>query len=309
MNVGVVRRSIAVVSLAALVAVLTAEAPASAASSPSPVVDSSHPLGVVAQSDGWMTYTHTLASHVHLIDSRVTVQAGKKSANGACQSSSGSGTAKAGAAASFSEEIAYNPKTCATRVISGSLSATDVSTLAQVTGGASTATASATGVKSSGGAMAPMSVSYASDFSKASWIDPINITITSLTTNLTWPLYGAGGTVSGRVNPYAFAWDGWSSSGPSGLRFVSLPNNAGWSSRETDSFTNNDFAAAIYTVLGPAGFAACGSQWTTTAHFYHNVNTEGYRDGHRGWSYDDSKDGACANLVHHGNWNGPGYSS
>jgi hypothetical protein len=151
--------------------------------------------------------------------------------------------------------------------------------------------------------------SYSSAHTKTAWIDPVNITITSLAGNLRWPLYGAGRTLTGRVNPYEFRYDGWSSTGPSPIRFPSLPGDAGWSMRETDSFTNRDFAALVYFLLGAAGWAACGFHLSATAHFHHDVTVRGYRNGNRGWAWNDSKSGACSNLVHHRESDGFGWVS
>jgi hypothetical protein len=150
---------------------------------------------------------------------------------------------------------------------------------------------------------------YSTAHTKTAWIDPVNITITSLAANLKWPLHGAGGTLTGRVNPYQFKYDGWSSTGPSKITFPSLPGDAGWWMRETDSFTNKDFAALVYFLFGPAGWAACGFHLSTTAHFHHDVIVRGYRNGNRGRSWNDSKSGACSNLVHHSEWDGYGWVS
>ncbi|MDX6705252.1 MAG: hypothetical protein QOI48_1098 [Solirubrobacteraceae bacterium] len=119
--------------------------------------------------------------------------------------------------------------------------------------------------------MGRAATAYSTAHTKTAWIDTVNITITSLAANLNWPLHGTGGTLTGRVNPYQFKYDGWSSTGPSKITFPSLPGDAGWWMRETDSFTNKDFAALVYFLFGPAGWAACGFHFSTTAHFHHDV--------------------------------------
>ena len=84
------------------------------------------PLGVMAGSDGWLTYTNTIYPKLHLGGASTRTVAGQRHANGACQQSS-SGVSKPGTGATFEEEIALNPATCAEKVISGSL---DTSALA-----------------------------------------------------------------------------------------------------------------------------------------------------------------------------------
>jgi hypothetical protein len=289
-----------------------ASAPSGAAGSPA--------LGVVAQPDGWLTYTHPTASSLALGNPRTTTVAGAKDADGACHSS-GSGTVGPGSPGIYQEEVGFDPSTCDERILSGTLSTGDAAKLSAAPADASstqTPTLSGAGVapalsgaaaSTTSGVASAAATSYSSAHVKTAWIDPVNITITSLAANLKWPLYGAGGTLTGRVNPYEFKYDGWSSTGPSKITFPSLPGNAGWSMRETDSFTNNDFAAIIYALLGPAGWAACGFHLSTTAHFHHDVTVRGYRNGNRGWSWNDSKSGACSNLVHHRESDGFGWAS
>ena len=86
-----------------------------------------------------------------------------------------------------------------------------------------------------------------------------------------------------------------------------MSGDKGWYVRANSHFTNYDFAAIIYSLLGLAGWLACGAHFSTRADFYHNVRVTGYRSGAKGHSWSDSKSGACSNLVHHATSNGYGW--
>lgn len=266
-------------------------------------------LGVVAAPGGWLEYTHTLASKLRLQHAATKLVKGSVGADGTCRSTD-SGTAQPGAAATFEEEVAVNPMTCETKVIVGALDANDVAILNTIGGGTAgdAASQNTTRIMKSAAntTLTAMTTSYASAYTKTAWIDPVNITITSLASNITWPLYGAGGTVAWSGRAYDFPYDGWSSTGVA-LHFSWLSN--GVRNESTDSFTNSDFAALVYAIFGAGGWLACGAQFTTTAHFNHDVTVIGYDNGGRGWAWNDAKSGACANLVHHGSWNGYGTAS
>lgn len=320
------RRTIAIAVATSVVGFLAATSPALASNTPEPTPTGSAILpGVIAQPDGWLLYTNTLVADLDLIGSKTTTLSGKKTADGRCVIKSNGPAGGTMAAATYEEEIAFNPKTCQERVTSGTLSpagesqlaAADLSSRAAATDSDVPAQPSAvkarqTG-KSSGGATA-LATSYGYANVKTSWVDPVNITITSLADNISWPLYGAGGTLNGQANPYKFAYDGWSESGvtfgpgDNGV-FYNLAGDAGWGLRARDRFTNTDFASFVYVVFGPAGWASCGFPFTVTAHFNHDVTVYGYRNGARGWGWSDSKDGACTNLVHHRDSAGYGWTS
>ena len=241
------------------------------------------PLGVTVGSDGWITYTNTRAAALALTSPKTTTVNGAFDADGNCVISD-SGTIASGASAAYTEETGYNPTTCQERIVTGGVSAATVDGLADPQT-ADTVGGNDAGVSNVDAVAA--STSYSSAFEKTAWIDPLNITITSLTTNLRWPLYGAGGTLTGRNNPYEFRYDGWSNSGTPPVRFTTLSGNTGWKVNAAESFTNTDFASFVYVVFGVAGWLACGAPLTATAHFHHNVTVLGYRSGSRGWAWSD----------------------
>jgi hypothetical protein len=280
--------------------------------------------GVVAQPDGWLVYTDTMVSKLALVGSTTTTLSGTKTAGGACDIHSSAQGVPTTAHASYQEEIAFNPKTCQERVVSGALTPNDQVKLAAANPNSLASDVGSlrkppavkvpTASKSSS-ALAPLVTAYGYANVKTSWIDPLNITITSLADNLSWPLYGAGGYLNGRGNPYDFPYDGWSSSGvafgPGDIAgaYNTLPGDAGWSLRATDHFTNTDFASFVYVVFGPAGWAACGFPFTATAHFNHDVTVYGYRSGARDRSWNDTANGACVDLVHHRESDSDGWTS
>jgi len=262
--------------------------------------------GVVAAPGGWIDYTHTLASSLTLLNETTTTSTGTRGADGAC-TISGGGSTTAGSVGTYQEEVAFNPQSCQERVLSGTLTPGDLTQLSAATGGTSSTVQQAGSGTTAVTGIQPAATTYQQAYTKTAWIDPLNITITSLADNLQWPLYGAAGTLTARVNTYDFPYDGWSSTGPSPIKFQSI--SGGWSVNETDQFTNTDFATFVYTVFGLAGWLACGAPLTVTAHFNHNVTVSGYSNGNRGWAWNDSVSGACTDLVHHASWDNYGWTS
>lgn len=277
-------------------------------------------LGVRIDANGWIQYTRTLASRLALGNVSTTTVSAERGSDGTCTNSSSSSTA-AGPVLSglFQEEIAFNPNTCQQRVLSGTMGPDDLATLNAIGGERASAPGSGSGVQSASASgqglpahsddpTAP-TTSYGSAHIKTAWIDPLNITITSLANNMSWPLYGAGGTLNERWNAYDFPYDGWSSTGVNLGPFVTLSGNTGWSIRATDHFTNTDFATFVYIVFGIAGWLACGAPLTATAHFNHDVTIYGYRSGGYNRAWNDTATGACVDLVHHAEWDGHGWTS
>ena len=303
--------------LASCAGVAALLAPVSASASPGPSASSGAPSsptasvpGVVSLPGGWLQYTTTIASQLTLINPSTATVTGTMESDGSCDIQS-AGTAASTSGATFEEETQFNPVTCQEKVLTGTLTAADLTTLAGLSANPNVApdTAAVSDSATASSSASPATTYYQKAYVKTAWIDPATITITSLADNLEWPLYGAGGTLNARVNPYEFKYDGWSSPGPSKIKFVTLAGNTGWRVNETDNFTNSDFASFVYVVFGVAGWLACGSPLTVTAHFNHNVTVYGYRNNSRGWAWNDNKSGACTDLVHHGGWSGFGWAS
>ncbi|WP_277440676.1 hypothetical protein [Streptomyces sp. SPB162] len=266
-------------------------------------------LGVTVGSDGWITYTTTRASSLALTDVTTSTLTGTVAADGTCEFSA-TGTAAAGSAATYQEETAYNPTTCQEKILVGGLSAAAETSLTDPADAANTVTTSSNSAEATPGSDPDWGgfTYYKAAYTKTAWIDPVYITITSLTANLQWPLYGKGGYLYGRVNPYEFRYDGWSNSGTPPISFHTMSDNSGWYLLEAERFRNVDFEYYILAAFGVAGWAACGFT-TAPAVFQHRVQVSGYRNGARGWAWNDSKSGGCANLVHHGQWNNYGWTS
>ncbi|MGW0584225.1 hypothetical protein ACWD25_51920 [Streptomyces sp. NPDC002920] len=272
-------------------------------------------------SDGWITYSDDETSQLGVTGTVTTID-GTVQSDGTCQFDYDF-TGTSGSPA-YQQEVGYNPSTCQERVLTGSITASQEASLtspedtndvpetpqsSSSTGDASAAVSplaqpyGSTGV---GAAATPDSTSYSNAHTKTAWIDPLNITITSLTTNLRWPLYGAGGSLTARNNAYKFKYDGWSTSGTPSPVISAV--SGGWGTGGSETFRNNDFEEYVIAVFGLAGYASCGAT-TATAVFKHNVHVYGYRSGSYKSTWSDSKSGGCSNLVHHRTSYGYGWTS
>ncbi|MFD5537045.1 hypothetical protein ACFWIJ_04105 [Streptomyces sp. NPDC127079] len=287
--------------------------------SPSPSASSTGIPGVAIGADGWITYTDDATSRFGVTGTVATIT-GTVDSDGNCTFGYSGDTSSA--STTYQQEVGYNPSTCQDRILTGSITPTQEASLvsptdtndvpetpqsASSTGDASAAvTAAAQPFDENGSAVTASGTSYSNAHTKTAWIDPINITITSLTTNLRWPLYGATGNLTARNNAYKFKYDGWSTSGTPTPKFSTV--SGGWGTGGAETFKNNDFEDLVITLLGPAGWAACGFD-SSTAVFKHNVHVYGYRNGDAHHTWSDSKAGGCSNLVHHRTSTGFGWTS
>ena len=161
---------------------------------------------------------------------------------------------------------------------------------------------------------------YKSAHTKVQWIDPLTITITSLVADISWPLHEASGPVNDGVHSYEFPWDEWSNSGVKGpyknwlegyspLEYVvggEWNNEAGWEVSAHETFYNTDFVALLKHI----GIANSCDEKNTRTEYYHNIKVWGHSEGEYGYWWENTKKGACNNLVHfvayHGEgWDGP----
>ena len=312
---GSVVRSGAIVGLSVALLAMTSTTGASAAPPTSTAPTKASPsqlasLGLAVSDDGWINYTKSQAPSLGLADLKTTTVQGTRESDGTCVIS-GSSTSSS-TAPTYEEEVGFNPTTCTSKITTGTITPTAAAKLAAAdpapdTTGSATGTAAASTGGTASAQVTAKATSYQSAHTVTKWIDPVNITITRQAINLKWPLYGAGGTLTSSWPAYKFAYDGWSVSGPTFSGFKTLSGDAGWYVSAKSHFTNYDFAALIYFLLGLPGWLACGAHFSTRADFYHNVTVRGYRSGSRGSSWSDSKSGACSNLVHHATSNGYGW--
>ncbi len=271
---------------------------------------SSTSIPVTVTSTGWIVYGNLLSTSLNLIAPSTKTITGTVDSAGTC-SFSDSGSYPAGSTGTFEEEAAYNPTTCQEKLISGGLTAASLATLNSLTP-ANPNTPSRSFSKSVRvkhlTSTVRASATYKSDYTKSAYIDPILITITSFTSNLKWPLYGAAGTgLYGRYNPYQFAWDLWSNTGTPNKNFYRTYSPNGYALQGAESFYNRDFEALLVYELGVAAIALCNGIGAATFNF--DETTYGRFDGSAAYSTNHSKSGGCTNLTHYNHWAGFGWSS
>lgn len=253
--------------------------------------------------DGWVHYDSVLGKTGAA--GRTTTITGKRDGSGACVFS-GSGTAPSGIPGpSYTEEVAYNPATCKSTIVTANVTATQLSQISSLTGSTTTtATTTANATPSTKGALATGRVAASAAYSryvKSSWIDPINITISTQTVGLKWTstnwtsMKATRDSFKGCVRgvcldqTYIVSRSQWAAPAPGGWQAVGLVH-----------FRNTSFAKWVVGILGPTGWAACGFPKNPRADFHHTDNVTGLKNGGATWNWDDTKSGACTNLVHHG---------
>ncbi|WP_370366408.1 hypothetical protein [Catenulispora sp. GP43] len=261
--------------------------------------------------DGWFHYTKVLANSLHLQGATTRTINGKHAAGGGCMFDDGASKATSRSVNGYSEEVAFNPKTCQESVIEGTLTASGLATLRAASPATSAGAVTGMGPSPRGtkGEVIPNLINY-SAFEKVSWVDPADITITSLANNLSWNSDGSSNLwASYNGVPYAFAYDGWSSTGVSGSWGGCV--GAGCTSIEasvTDTWHNTDFEAVLLFIMGPSAYAACGFD-DSPADFYLNPYIYGYSNGTYSWGHGQSANGGCSDLVHFRENHGGGSSS
>jgi len=306
------RRLTAIGCITATAVALGAATPANAATpKPSPKPSSQNQasalaqLGISISADGWITYGHLKASSLSLTNTRTNTVKESRNAAGQCVIS---GKTDRGKKATYSEQIAFNPTTCESKVLTGDLTADEFNALVAKSGAAfpKSEKAPVAGHQSTGPAgqgKRPQDYYYDDAYTVSEWIDPLDITITEQAVDFEWPLYGEAGYLYAGWPSYEFPYDGWATDGPyfDGFYYYS----DGYGDEANSHFINNDFAAIIYALMGLSGWLACGAHTTTQADFYHDLGVDGYDDDTAyGW-WNDSVGGACSNLVHH--WAAVGY--
>lgn len=269
------------------------------------------PSPVTMDGQGWIHFNATQSATVSLKNTVSKTQSGKRDAQGNCIFSD-SGTTAAGASGTYQVEVAINPSICAEKLLAGVLTpaaskalnvtpATDTPVLS------TTATANAPAVEKSYATQVAAATSSTTAYEKTSYIDPLYITITSLSANLTWSHNGSSVPgASYRIVPYNFAYDGWSTSGTPRPGFTFAGNNVHITASE--QFRNNDFELLLIAIFGPLTIEHCGYS-VATAVFNHSEYIQGNASGGFNWNYTDSTSGGCSNLVSHAHYSGFGSSN
>jgi hypothetical protein len=253
--------------------------------------------------DGWIHYTNTLVNEIELINPSTTTKAGVRDADGHCANISEGEAEDDEGTFFFEEDVAFNPTTCEKQTVRGSISTATVEKLNNMSGSEEAASdqvhdrANAPDAVQTAAATLPWHA-----YVKTAWIDPLNITITSLADDIQWNRYLA---MSSEVNNYKFRFDGWSVT-PATPPII-WHTGPGWKATSTnDRFYNVDFERIICALFGPVCAALCDFNFNP-AIFTHNIMAKGYTNGSRGWSFSDTAHGGCVNLVHHRAWSGFGY--
>lgn len=269
------------------------------------VTDALATVGIKVRPDGWIEYNSVLRKAG--VNGKVSRVAGKRGTDGACAFTGSDRAASGSARTTYTEEIAYNPATCQFDVLVADLTPAQAASLRAVTG-----TADASSTKSSGdSASVSGGVAAAATYErylKTSWIDPIDITISSQKVGLRW-------TNTTWLN-WAYQRDSFKGcigdvcldetyivSGSDTFGAVS----GGWNKTANVHFRNTSFALWVVAILGASGWAACGFPTSSQADFHHSDSVNGYTNGGSAWNWSDSKSGACTNLVHHGDETGASY--
>lgn len=228
---------------------------------------------------GVVEYHDLLAPSLDLVHTNVSGVAGQHIGDGGCEMS---GAARLPRGASgWSEDVAVDPATCVGEVVSGRLPRVSSE---------------------------PKST-YVEVHVKGRYVDPADITITSLTANLRWPLRGHG-KVSGTNVPYKFRYDGWRDSGtPSFFYTLWDDPSVGLYYRSTaqETFRNIDFEQYATAAFGAIAQAVCEFN-DHPAVFSHDETINGWESGGSYVRWRDHKSGGCANLVHHAASYGPGFA-
>jgi hypothetical protein len=305
------RRKILVGSLVATCGGLLVAMAAPVSAAPVPTASRTSASGspatpaVTVDSHGWIHYNRALVYSLSLKNFSVVTTAGSRNQQGVC-SFTEHGTVLPGSVGSYSEQVAVNPGLCQQKVAEGTLTAASVAALAARNAAAthvatSSGRAPVTATKGSATANVAAATTNTTAYNKTSFVDPVNITINSLSENLTWAYNGSVvPSASYLIVPYEFAYDGWSNSGTPHPGF-NFGTGYVWI-RANETFSNNDFEDLLLALSagfpgGPAlVFAVCGFS-VATAVFSHSDYIEGLAGGGYNWSYSYSTSGGCTDLV------------
>jgi hypothetical protein len=250
-----------------------------------------------------MHYSNTLVHKIELINPTTTTSVGARDAEGHCIIASEGDVQEDGSTYFFEEDVAFNPNTCERQTVRGSISATTAGQLNELDAGAEAPPdqlhqfATAPEAPETAAVTLPWHA-----YVKTAWIDPVNITITSLADDIQW---NSGLAMHSEVNNYKFRYDGWTVT--PGTPPIIWSSGPGWRATSThDRFRNVDFERIIVALFGVVGAAMCHFNFNPAV-FTHSLVAKGFHNGVRAWHFSDTANGGCVNLVHHRAWSGYGY--
>lgn len=258
---------------------------------------------------GWIHYG-TRLDQLGLPNTKTHVN-GVRDESGACVNRGNGSSARNVVTASqrtIHEEVAYNPLTCESVVATATLSSHDAGLFDLR---AASQTSESLGILNAAARIDRSALTtYYSRWVKTEWVDPIFIVITAQRAQLEWTgiywnryawmRYGFQGCVSGFcIDPTVRVLSDDRSS------LTSVSN--GWQYNAKAHFVNVLFEFWVEHFLGVARKAACGWPNNSRADFWHTDWVSGYRNGTANWGWNDSKSGACTNLVHHNDHTRSGY--
>ncbi len=250
--------------------------------------------------NGWTNYNDTLASLQALTDSQAIKSSGTIDSSGNCNLSNPEPPIPNGTIAIISE-TAYNPALCQATYLQGLITPTAASSLGITSGPQGNVGAPATGTNAltPGIVVSPLNEYNSQVFSKADYVDPPGITITSLAENLSFNYIEPSGVIGGNsAYPvgYHWYWDIWG--GAAATSNISI-HDSGLDVVANGYYqqTNVDFQMILLGLLGPLAVASCTDLGQTTV-FTHDLFIGGAAGPKIAYSNADSKSGGCANLTH-----------
>lgn len=277
-------------------------------------------LGVTVDSNGTFHYSTTLADSLGLVGKKTVTNKGMLGKNDSCVFKDKELNLGPETANGYTEETSYNPQTCVETLVTGQLTPSGTATLAAADPKAAppTSTPSTPSTSTSPDSVPPPgggSGGSWSEFEKVSYVDPFDITITSLVDNMSWKSNGYQITsVDTSPHSYEFAYDGWTEYGITRSTSGYPLDQSYTKSVFSDSWQNTDFEALMEDVAGaffPGGatavWLACGAT-NAPANFSLAPAVKAYPSGNFDLGHSESVSGGCHDLVHFRENHGSGTS-
>lgn len=254
---------------------------------------------VVVLPNGWIDYNNTSATTMALTSKQTFTESGQVDANGNCTISTIEPSIPTGDSAVVSE-TSYNPTLCEATYVMGLTSPAEAISL----GATPSSTLSAPIV------LSPLTEYNNKVYYKTEYIDPLDITITSLAVNLSYNYSSTGvlGTSSTGGDGYHFAYDGWSGSAATFTDGI----NGGTTVIGTGYYRQQNIDFQLFMDAIGFGLLCTGS---LTATFTQNMQIADAAVKNGGTpppasnANQDTATGGCSNLVHFGAEFGSGTTS